>query len=335
MGTLVFFRIHRPGMTRTTTLAKDMAAMMAFTTIFMATSVGCKWPSSFRQIYDPRKHQVPHYPGSFLHVRTGNQDHVLLHKSALKLKLSLRGGWDVTSSYISGEGSFSGAEEASTQDSSSHDMLPENDESVRQPTSFQSKMGLMEQASNRNTNSRGRNWTELAMAAWRRDKDDEDAVGEAQPHTRGEGDEEDAKVEDDISLDWKHGPDSSYESGELAELQKRQGDDEPWIFQEPEGGDPDALFEEAVALHEEGGDKLYEAERLYRRILGLDPSHVGTLCNFGSLSFDFRKDIVTARRAYRRALRLQPDDIPTLTNYADMVESAIYVSASSGGSLLC
>jgi hypothetical protein len=268
---------------------------------------------------------------------------MLLPRSALKLKLSLRGGWDETTSYMTGENSFSGTEEeeVSRQDSSSQGkLLPENDENVvnsRQsndanvvnPTSFQSKMDLMEQRLSRDTHSGRRNWTELAMAAWRRDPDEEEA---AKPQTRGEEDDaaEDGKYDEDFSLGWEHNSDPSYDSGELAELQKAQGDDEPWTFKEPEGGDPDALFEEAVALHEAGGDRLYEAERLYRRILGLDPANIGTLCNFGSLCFDFRKDIVTARRAYRRALRLQPDDIPTLTNYADLTESAIYVSVARG-----
>lgn len=248
----------------------------------------------------------------------------VIHFLPLSLRTSMRGGSDPSAddsclAVFADRTLWTGAE--SEHDSSSLDeKLQNNENNVGAATSQTTVMDLRSEE-NGSKSAMGRNWTELAMAAWRRDVDDERTQ---EVYTEGEQSDE----SEEASLGWKYHPDPSYDSGELAYLEKQLGDDEPWDFQEPEGGDADELFEQAIALHEQGGDKCYEAERLYRRILALQPSHIGTLCNYGSLCFDFRKDFVTARRAYRRALRLQPDDIPSLTNFADMLGSAVHVSAS-------
>jgi hypothetical protein len=322
-------------------------SFITYAIVFLASDAGCKWPSTSKHARRWTEHaNKPHvYRGQQAACVSRFRDNkkYRLHTLPLSLRTSLRGGSDDSSSWPfldkaalaeMEHNSFPGSSEegSSTQNALDLEVKPEL---PTQRTELDSKTEADE-----SRGSTGKDWKELAMAAWRRDISD-DNKGKAQLRVpKGKNDnrekhDDDDDVndggddDDDVSLGWRHEPDPSYDSGELAQMEEALGDDEPWDVKEPEGGDADELFEEAVALHEQGGDKLYEAERLYRRILMMMPSHIGTLCNYGSLCFDFRKDFVSARRAFRRALRLQPDDMPSLTNYADMLESAVHVSTSA------
>jgi Tfp pilus assembly protein PilF/Ca2+-binding EF-hand superfamily protein len=75
----------------------------------------------------------------------------------------------------------------------------------------------------------------------------------------------------------------------------------------------DLIFDEA-ASHWENGE-YSQAEAKYKHALRLDPNHVLTLCSYGVLLYDVRRDHERAEKMYKRALNLDPQNVNTLCNY--------------------
>ena len=75
----------------------------------------------------------------------------------------------------------------------------------------------------------------------------------------------------------------------------------------------DLIFDEA-ASHWENGE-YSQAEAKYKHALRLDPNHVLTLCSYGVLLYDVRRDHESAEKMYKRALNLDPQNVNTLCNY--------------------
>jgi tetratricopeptide (TPR) repeat protein len=83
------------------------------------------------------------------------------------------------------------------------------------------------------------------------------------------------------------------------------------------GDDPDLLFEEAQAAEEEAD--LATAERLYRRIMKLDPADSAAPFNLGNLLRSAGRAI-ESEAAYRAAIRAQEDFAAAWYNLADVVD---------------
>ena len=75
----------------------------------------------------------------------------------------------------------------------------------------------------------------------------------------------------------------------------------------------DLIFDEAAAHWENG--EYSQAEAKYKHALRLDPNHVLTLCSYGVLLYDVRRDHESAEKMYKRALNLDPQNVNTLCNY--------------------
>jgi len=86
---------------------------------------------------------------------------------------------------------------------------------------------------------------------------------------------------------------------------------------EAAGDDPDALFDEAQAA-EEGGDTA-TAERLYRRVMKLDPADPAAPFNLGNL-LRMAGRLLESETAYRAAVKADPKYIAAWYNLADVLD---------------
>ncbi len=86
---------------------------------------------------------------------------------------------------------------------------------------------------------------------------------------------------------------------------------------EAQNDDPDALFEAAQAA--EDGQDAADAERLYRRLLKVDPADAASRYNLANLLRSSGR-AVEAEALYREAVRVEPDFAAAWFNLADVLD---------------